>query len=389
VKWLKLQLWLYRNRLMWFQRRRPRHEYPTTIYAGMPGSGKTLLMVRDVVRLMRRGFDVYSNMAIHDPLTGQMCGVVGSWLDMLRLSVVALEERADALDAGREPVPGVIFAFDELHLICDAREWAKTPKWWLNLIAQRRHLCVGVIGTTQVASQVEKRLRTLMDYQISVFRPWRRILGLRAIPLFAIRELNPAAVEFDPLNAESKETRHILMPWYAYAGYSTTELVTSDDWAGYTDDESSAEIQALTERAKAAAARLGSLPLIFCDEYADTLTSFDVDDEWLPDPPSRSPRPGDPDYAYTVYDSPLANPGVHPLPTDTQRLPGSLPVSDLSTTDNSTANIPGSAHAHYMFPGDTSPHAHTISAPDLSQPDPTPATDTLLQPSNDSPASPS
>lgn len=266
VKRLRLMLWLYRNRLMWFQRPVPKHEYPTTIYCGLPGSGKTLLMVRDCIRLMRRGYRVYSNMAIHDPLTGNRCGSVGSWLDMLRLSVESLEYRAECLETGTEPVPGVVFAFDELHLICDAREWAKTPKWWLNLIAQRRHLCVGVIGTTQHADQVEKRLRTLMDLQVSVYRPGRRVPLIKRLPWFALRELNPALVEFDPLNAEMKQTFHFWMPWFAYAGYSTTELVTSDDWASYTDEQSAAEIADLTNRAKAAAARLGQEPAIFPDD---------------------------------------------------------------------------------------------------------------------------
>jgi len=263
VVWCRVQVWLFRHRLMWFQRKYATHEYPTVIYAGLPGSGKTLLMVRDCVRLMRRGFEVYSNMAIHDPLTGKCAGLVGSWVEMLRVSVEALEERAGCVENGLDPVPGVVFAFDELHLICDAREWASTPKWWLNLIAQRRHFGVGVIGTTQVAGQVEKRLRTLMDVQLSLARPFRRIPGLRRLPLFDVRELDPMLVETDPTNSILKERMRVWMPWYAYAGYSTTELVISDDWASYTDDAIVAEVAVLTTRAKAAADRLGAAPLIF------------------------------------------------------------------------------------------------------------------------------
>lgn len=263
IRFFRVQWWKHKNRLHWWQRRIPIFEYPTTIYSGLPGSGKTLLMVRDCIRMLRVGFRVYSNMAIHDPLTGRMAGGVGSWVDMLRLSVEALEERADRKEAGLPALPGVVFAFDELHLICDAREWQGTPKWWLNLIAQRRHFGVGVIGTTQVAGQVEKRLRTLMDLQVSILRPWKRILGLRRFPVFRVRELDPVLIEADPLNAESRQSWMLWMPWYAYAGYSTSELIISDDWAAYSDTAIQEEISKLTVRAKVAADRLGDAPLIF------------------------------------------------------------------------------------------------------------------------------
>lgn len=267
LDWLRLQVWRWERGYFWFLRSSRKHEYPTIIYCGLPGSGKTLMMVRDCVKLMRRGYVVYSNMAIHDPVTGRRAGGVGSWLDMLRVSVEALEDRAECLESGREPVPGVIFAFDELHLMCDAREWANTPKWWLNLIAQRRHFCVGVIGTTQYPGQVEKRLRTLMDLQISIMRPFRRVPIVSRMPIFCFRELDPVAVEFDPLNAEYKQRYYTWMPWFAYAGYSTNELITSDDWAGYTDAETAQEISVLTERAKRAAARLSDEPQVFMDLF--------------------------------------------------------------------------------------------------------------------------
>jgi len=265
ITWVRLLWWRLVNRQYWWLRRHTTHEYPTVIYAGLPGSGKTLLMTRDVIKLMRRGFRVYSNMAIHDPVSGCRAGVVGSWVEMLSLSVDALQERADCLESGRTPPPGVVFAFDELHLICDAREWASTPKWWLNLVAQRRHFGVGIIGTTQLATQVEKRLRTLMDLQLSISRPFRRIPFLKRLPIFDVRELDPMLLETDPANSILTEKIRVWMAWYAFAGYSTGELIISDDWSSYTDDAITEEVGELTRRAKQAAERLKGDPLIFVE----------------------------------------------------------------------------------------------------------------------------
>jgi len=311
---LRLWVWLWRSRLTWWHRRKPGIEMPMRLYVGLPGSGKTLLAVTDGIRMMRRGRRVASNMRIIDRLTGLEAEPCGSWLDMLRLTVDALERH--------EPI---MFVWDELHLSCDARSWASTPAWWLALIAQRRHYGVSFIGTTQAVDQIEKRLRTLVDYiclvrpakgsnqalvvalggalvggliaaggafsipgyALELWSPWWGVVPLfvcgltallvvwKPLPVFSESVVDAASIDratvvvsSDGKGASAGIQSHGYMPryvpWFAFAGYSTRELMLGDDFSGYKDEEVVSEIADLTNRAIAALAP-GARPECFAD----------------------------------------------------------------------------------------------------------------------------
>lgn len=253
--------WLWNQRYFWFQRSRPHEEWDTRIYEGLPGSGKTLFMVRDCIELMRRGVRVYSNVAVRDPLTGLESLPLGGWLDMLRASVETLEDG----------IP-TIFAFDEIHLAADARSWQNTPAWWLNLMAQRRHYGVGLIGTTQHADTVEKRLRMLVGRIVRV-RPsmvrrlWRRL------PLFVCQDVDMALVDVPDQDAVGASS----ITWvgaHAFHGYSTQELMASLDFRELADDEARAEIAELSARARELAAP--AIIPAFVDPVLDDYPGIDL-----------------------------------------------------------------------------------------------------------------
>jgi len=232
--------WLYRQEFLWFQRAAPRKEWDTRIYEGLPGSGKTLLMVRDCCELMRQGVRVYSNVQIRDPFSGIEAHALGGWLDMLRASVATLEDG----------IP-TIFAFDEIHLACDARSWQNTPAWWLNLMAQRRHYGVGLIGTTQNADTVEKRLRMLIGRIVRVRPTGVRKLWKR-LPLFSTQDVDMSLVDVPDQDSVSAAS----LTWVAahgFHGYSTSQIMPTLDFAALTDDEAAQEIKDLTARAAALA----------------------------------------------------------------------------------------------------------------------------------------
>lgn len=255
--------WLHTKGYMWYNRVRPPAAFDTRIYQGLPGTGKTLLMVRDCVGLLRSGVKVYSNVAIKDPLTGLKSLPLGGWLDMLRGSVECLEDNAREWrelnevrlgerheDDVTEAIP-VVFAFDEIHLAADARAWQSTPAWWLNLMAQRRHYGVGLIGTTQDVTMVEKRLRLLVGRVVNVRKHFIQRLFWR-IPLFQCSDIDLSRVDEDGYVEPTK----FYKTWVnadAYHGYSTHEIMASLDFAELKDDESVEAVKALTERAILAA----------------------------------------------------------------------------------------------------------------------------------------
>lgn len=257
--------WLYRQEYFWFQRKAPHREFQTRIYEGLPGSGKTVFMVRDCIELMREGVIVYSNVAMRDPLTGRSARPLGGWLDMLRASVDTLRMVRDCEDRG-EVAPGVVFAFDEIHLAADARAWAKTPAWWLNLMAQRRHYGIGLMGTTQNAETIEKRLRLLIGCVRRVRPMFLRRVWWR-LPLFTSQDVDMALIDIpgeEALGASS-------ISWvkaHGFHGFSTRELMASLDFADLTDDETAAEIRALTAEARTLATP-ADIPALYDPEWAE------------------------------------------------------------------------------------------------------------------------
>jgi len=231
---LRYLIWLVRMRYVWFLRRPLPGEFQTRIYEGLPGSGKTLLMVRDAVTLMRSGVRVCSNLRIRDIYSGSESERCATWIEMLEWSVQTL----------RDGVP-TVFCLDEIHLMCDSREWKSTPSWWRNLMAQRRHFGIGIIGTTQDLSQVEKRLRTLVKHLIRVRR-----VRLWKLPVYRTSMLDPSTVD-NPAGAATPigSSRWEWVPAHAFHSYSTREVMKSEDMSLYSDDALADRIASLSDEA--------------------------------------------------------------------------------------------------------------------------------------------
>lgn len=116
-------------------------------YIGNLGSGKTLSMVRELVKLSKRGYTIYSNFELsfqHEPL------------DFDELFIMAQEQT---------PMDNVVIAIDEIHILLDSRSgMANTNKvvtFWLN---QTRKMNVKLFYTTQHLHQIDKRLRSATNF---------------------------------------------------------------------------------------------------------------------------------------------------------------------------------------------------------------------------------
>lgn len=262
----RLALWRIREREYWFLRRSHK-TMDLTLYAGLPGSSKTLWGVRDAVQLLRQGENVYSNLYVRDRLTGLEAKPCNSWLEMMRIAVDALERGESAW-----------FFWDELHLWADARAWALTPPFLLTLFAERRHYRIGLLATTQHVEQVEKRLRTLVDRIVQVrptgIRRFIRAWFKRELPLFWGEDIDGSLMDAAAQGNGSREDAVLSRglrwaPWYVWGSYSTHEIVLGEDLSSYKDAEIQAEIADLERRAAAC-----MIP--------DTIEAYV--DRWDPDP---------------------------------------------------------------------------------------------------------
>lgn len=249
---MRRALWKLKRGMWWFQRAPLRGEIDTRVYTGLPGSGKTLCLVRDAIRLMRYGYRVAANFYIRDPETGLTAEPCASWLDCMRLTVEAME--SDEV---------IVFVIDELQTVADSRSWQLTPPFLLWLWSQRRHCRAAFVASTQSLVALDRRFRMLVARAISVrpvFPRWTRLAW------FGEAEL----IVQDDGQSLSLTERHFAwywMPWYAYHGYSTRQIVVGEDLRQYKDEEMQEVIADLVRRAQVAA----GIPNIeaMADEYAD------------------------------------------------------------------------------------------------------------------------
>lgn len=224
----------WRRRLFWWQRTPPLFEIETKIFVGLPGSGKTLLLCQAALQYMRQGVRVVSSFTIVDPITGEHAVLMRSWFDFLAYSV----------DAVARGVP-TVFVIDEIQNWAPARFFNKTPGWWLGIMAQRRHLGVGILGTAQYFGQVESAFRRLTD-RVTFVRHLQEVpLFGRRLPILVTATCAAAGLQPDalgPLPGTKKEFHTV--PWYVYAGYSTAETCAVEEWG--EDQDVSYQITALT-----------------------------------------------------------------------------------------------------------------------------------------------
>lgn len=248
--YLRLKLWFYlwRNRLFWFQRKRPAFQYEARLYVGRAGSGKTLFATRDAIQLMRQGIRVVSNYQIVDRVTGAESDRIDSWNDFLVYSV-------EALRTGKP----CVFVIDEIHLWCPSRFYQLSPAWFLGLLAQHRHYGVGIIGTTQNLARVEIVLRELV-YRIVFVRHFPLLPN--KVPVYAFTACDP--LEMMDTNSPPRAAiwSATWVPWWVFGGYSTKELMGVNEW--HDDEQTKAEIDRLTDEARHLTRP--TAPPIFLDE---------------------------------------------------------------------------------------------------------------------------
>jgi hypothetical protein len=236
---LRYWRWLWRERQWWFLRAMPPAEYDTVIFTGLPGFGKTTFGTDYICRYLRAGVRVYSNIQIRDNFSGLCARPVHTWLDVMRASVEALEDETTCM-----------IYLAEINTMCDARDWQSTPRWWTEMMQQRRHMGLGLMGDTQNLSQLEKRLRLLIGRVVEVRPTWLR-RHWRRWPAFVARDIDILTSDDPNQWMPEGKVKRVWQYSHAFHGHSTWELLASQDFGALDSPESQAEITKLRDRAVA------------------------------------------------------------------------------------------------------------------------------------------
>lgn len=156
------------------------------------GSGKTLSIVRYLLNIKKK----YPNVKIYTNFDfKERDGDIKSWHDLLDVENINIYEITQkeydkrrkwgqrhifmCIDDNNQIVykkrinDGVIFGFDEIHLTFESTKWQDAPSNLLDYVSQQRKLHKQILGSSQVFTRIDKKLREQTNYVIeckSIFR---------------------------------------------------------------------------------------------------------------------------------------------------------------------------------------------------------------------------
>lgn len=154
-------------------------------FCGLGGSGKTLSIVRYLLRIQKKypNVKVYTNFAYKN-----RDGDIKSWHDLLdteniNIYEITRKEYDKRSKWGQRHIymcltddnqiiykkkinDGVIFGFDEIHLTFESTKWQDAPGNLLDYVSQQRKLHKQILGSSQVFTRIDKKLREQTNYVI-------------------------------------------------------------------------------------------------------------------------------------------------------------------------------------------------------------------------------
>lgn len=120
-----------------------------TLFTGRPGSGKTYMLVKQGIKLLKKGETVYSNVLIN--LTDEEQEKFGNRLRYWR----SLQDLVR--------IKNGYILLDEAHIYMPSRNWEKLPVEMQYKLSQHRKEGLHIIGTTQSIKRIDTIMRELID----------------------------------------------------------------------------------------------------------------------------------------------------------------------------------------------------------------------------------
>lgn len=124
------------------------------IYVNEMGSGKTLSMVRELIRYQDMGYPVYTNFMFK----GQD-GALNHWKDILDIP------------------PNSIIGLDEISDSFNSRAWSKMPKQVFTYVINSRKRNIRILATAQEFDEIDKSIRTKAKYIVDCTHIGRLIIN--------------------------------------------------------------------------------------------------------------------------------------------------------------------------------------------------------------------
>lgn len=213
-------------------------------FSGLGGSGKTLSIVNCLLKTQKRypHVKVYTNFDYK-----YRTGYINSWRDLLDIDNINIyeitrKEYDKRVKWGQKHVymcltddgkivykkkinDGVIFGFDEIHLTFESTKWQDAPSNLLDYISQQRKFHKQILGSSQVFTRIDKKLREQTNYVVEC----KSIFGGRLVinSFYKTVEYIANGEKMDKGNKKRKVHRRISYVAYDYIrnSYNTEQIM--------------------------------------------------------------------------------------------------------------------------------------------------------------------
>jgi len=179
-----------------------------TVVVGRPGMGKSVWLVAEIMRYLRQGYHVYSNVDVRLKLSARFEG---------RFHYIESLDEVTNVHEGK-------IVFDEVQTYLNSRNWDKLDIRFQLLLQQHRKRGLDIIGATQSIKRADVVFRELVQRFYRVKKIFSLVVFGKAFGLFYLREFDPDTIESSSGNFEA-----IGWPWlfmadpFTFALYDTTQ----------------------------------------------------------------------------------------------------------------------------------------------------------------------
>lgn len=177
---------------------------------GKPGSGKTLLLTKEIYRHIRNGWEVYCDFPCYIKEVKQFDDTdfkMGKWLP-------------DARNSNGKISKKILIVIDEIGTLYNNRDFKNnfspiTLKWW----KEHRHKGVKIIYASQAYNDMDKKLRVLTDYYYLLKQPF--------LKLIRFAKLVQVTTE---ISNENKENGGQIIDLYRYSPFTKWKFIFLPKW---------------------------------------------------------------------------------------------------------------------------------------------------------------